>query len=53
MRVNHDPPELLYNDNFKSLPQWILITGMSESMWAKEAISAIVSTLGVPLEDVH
>lgn len=53
IRVSRGSPELLHSDNFQSLPQWVIITGLSESMWAKGAISAIVSTLGVPLEAEH
>lgn len=32
LRVSRVSPEELYCDNFKSLPQWVLITGMTESM---------------------
>lgn len=53
LRVSCDTPEMLHQDNFKSLPQWVLITGMTKTMWAREVVSTIISTLGVPLEAEH
>lgn len=34
IKVSCDPLELLHQDNFRTLCQWVLITGMTESMWS-------------------
>lgn len=41
---------LLLNENFDDLPQWVLLIGLKETMWSKEGLEVIISTLGVPLE---
>lgn len=53
IKVPREAPEVLHKENFKTIPHWILITGMWEVMWSCSAISAINSTLGTPRKAEH
>lgn len=50
IKVRRGSLEELYNENLSTLPQWVLITGITKTTWSKGGVDAFISTLGVPLE---
>lgn len=50
MIISCDPPKKLMKESFESIPQWVLLTRLKETMWSKVGLEAIISTMGTPLE---
>lgn len=53
MVISRGLPELLFDEKFENLPQWVLLTDLKELMWCKEGFEAILSMLGDPLESEY
>lgn len=48
--VDQEELELVHIEDLKSIPQWVLLIGLNDYVWNKEAVVTITNNLSVRLE---